>query len=332
LDTVERRNPDDIPARTDLGLTTPTLRSQAANDIRSSASGPIRALGWVLAAWCLGFAAVNIAFQITGRFANGPYVELAAGLAVMDWIVVGLKLSGAAVAVLAANTRAATPVRTVLIWGAFALLGLYSAGNIARTRRVAGGRTRGTDGDGAAPDAVSDSAPLLDADQVARGIADGAVSHAVRLLDRLLDDLGAAGLQLLEGAVEIGGRQQETSIGALGHHLDDGAALVVGDAGVDGRRMQHDGRVGLVRGADRDPAHPFVSDIEADLEAESVAIEGQGGVRVVLREEARMNGDVHGGHASCGAEVRASRFLTGLVTCFATHGGISAVAGADWRR
>jgi hypothetical protein len=147
LDTVERRNPDDIPARTDLGLTTPTLRSQAANDIRSSASGPIRALGWVLAAWCLGFAAVNIAFQITGRFANGPYVELAAGLAVMDWIVVGLKLSGAAVAVLAANTRAATPVRTVLIWGAFALLGLYSAGNIARTRRVAGGRTRGTDGE-----------------------------------------------------------------------------------------------------------------------------------------------------------------------------------------
>src|SRR5664280_632906 len=71
-------------------------------------SGPIRALGWVLAAWCLGFAAVNIAFQITGRFASGPYAELAAGLAVMDWIVVGLKLFGAAVAVLAANTRAAT--------------------------------------------------------------------------------------------------------------------------------------------------------------------------------------------------------------------------------
>jgi len=121
---------NDIPARTDLGLTTPTLRSQAANDIRSSASGSIRALGWVMAACCLGFAAVNIAFQITGRFASGPYAELAAGLAVMDWIVVGLKLLGAAVAVLAANTRAATAARTVLIWGAFALLGLYSAGNI----------------------------------------------------------------------------------------------------------------------------------------------------------------------------------------------------------
>ena len=121
---------NDIPARTDPGLTTPTLRSPAAKDIRSSASGPIRALGWVMAAWCLGFAAVNIAFQITGRFASGPYAALAAGLAVMDWIVVGLKLLGAAVAVLAANTRAATAVRTMLIWGACALLGLYSAGNI----------------------------------------------------------------------------------------------------------------------------------------------------------------------------------------------------------
>ncbi len=28
----------------------------------------------------------------------------------------------------------------------------------------------------------------------------------------------------------------------------------------------------------------------------------------------------------------ASRFLIGLVTCFATHGGIPAVARAAWRR
>ena len=83
-----------------------------------------------MAAWCLGFAAVNIAFQVTGRFASGPYAEMAPGLAVMDWIVVGLKLLGAAVALLATTTRTATAVRTVLIWGAFGLLGLYSAGNI----------------------------------------------------------------------------------------------------------------------------------------------------------------------------------------------------------
>jgi len=37
-----------------------------------------------------------------------------------------------------------------------------------------------------------------------------------------------------------------------------------------------------------------------------------------------MNGDVHGDHASCGSVTRASRFLIGLVTCFATHDGIPA--------
>src|SRR5215211_993471 len=44
------------------------------------------------------------------------------------------------------------------------------------------------------------SAQLVDADQVARGIAEGAVANAVRLLGRLLDNLGAAGLQPREGA------------------------------------------------------------------------------------------------------------------------------------
>src|SRR4029453_17638992 len=49
------------------------------------------------------------------------------------------------------------------------------------------------------------SAQLLDAEQVARGIADGAVANPVGLLGRLLDDLGVARLQPLEGAVEVGG-------------------------------------------------------------------------------------------------------------------------------
>ena len=89
---------------------------------------------------------------------------------------------------------------------------------------------------------------------------------------------------------------------------------------------------GLADGADRDPAHPLVADVDADLEAEGVAVEGQGGVRVVVREEARVNGDVHGRHANCRSSSRASRFLIGLVTCFATHAGIPAVARAAWRR
>jgi hypothetical protein len=35
-----------------------------------------------------------------------------------------------------------------------------------------------------------------------------------------------------------------------------------------------------------------------------------------MREEGHVNGDVHGGHATCGAVTRASRFLIGLVTRF----------------
>jgi len=75
-----------------------------------------------------------------------------------------------------------------------------------------------------------------------------------------------------------------------------------------------------------------VSDIIADLEAEGVAIEGQRCVRVGVREEGRVNGEVHGGHARTGSVTRASRFLIGRVTCFATHGAIPSVARASWRR
>ena len=41
-----------------------------------------------------------------------------------------------------------------------------------------------------------------------------------------------------------------------------------------------------------------------------------------------MNCDVHGGQARCGAGAGASRFLIGLVTCYATQDGIPAVARA----
>jgi hypothetical protein len=109
---------------------TSTAAPESTTPAPPRASRPIRALAWLVAAWCLGFAAVNIAFQVTGRFASGPYADLAAGLAVMDWLVVGLKLLGATVAVLSVTTRRPSAVRTVLVWGAFALLGLYSAGNI----------------------------------------------------------------------------------------------------------------------------------------------------------------------------------------------------------
>src|SRR5438105_10426484 len=111
------------------------------------------------------------------------------------------------------------------------------------------------------PQRVGRSAQLVDAYQVARGIAESAVANPIRLRGRLLDDFGAAGLHPCEGAVEVGGGQDNGGIAALGHHLDDGAALVVGHgAGADAWRVKDDGGAGLVGGADCYPAHPAASD------------------------------------------------------------------------
>jgi hypothetical protein len=89
---------------------------------------------------------------------------------------------------------------------------------------------------------------------------------------------------------------------------------------------------GLAGGTDRDPVQPAVLDVVAKLEAEHVAIEGQGRVGVVVRQEARVNPDVHGGQATCGSAIRGSRLRIGRVTCLATHGAIPAVAPAASRR
>ena len=91
-------------------------------------------------------------------------------------------------------------------------------------------------------------------------------------------------------------------------------------------------RAGRAGGADRDPAHAAGSGVVTDLKAAGVAVEVQVGVQIVLPAEGRLNADVHDDQASCGSVTGASRFLTGLVTCFATHDGIPAVARAASRR
>src|SRR3954454_10484719 len=150
---------------------------------------------------------------------------------------------------------------------------------------------------------VAISAALVDADEVPRGVADRAVADPVELVRGLLHDLGPAGLHPLEGAVEVGGGHGEDPVGALGHHLDDRAALVVGDPRVDSRRVEDDrGGGGIAGGADRHPPHRVLADVVPDLEAEDVAVEGDGGLGVVVGQEGRVHGDVHGRHARCGSE------------------------------
>ncbi len=83
------------------------------------------------------------------------------------------------------------------------------------------------------------SNPLLNADQVARGIADGTVANTVRLRSGLLDNLGTAGLDRSEGRIQSSMvASSMVAIGALGHHLGDGAALVIGNTRAGGRRVQ----------------------------------------------------------------------------------------------
>src|SRR5919201_520663 len=99
------------------------------------------------------------------------------------------------------------------------------------------------------------SAQLLNPDERAGRVAEGAVAHSVRLIGRLLDDLGVAGLQPIEGAVDVLGGQVDAGVGALGHHLGDGAALLVGDAGRGGRRVQDGRGAGAGGRPDGDPMH-----------------------------------------------------------------------------
>lgn len=88
---------------------------------------------WMLAAWCLGFAAVNLGFAATGGFADGQYAEYAGALAVMNWLAFVLKLAGAGIAILTVvEPPRWIPVglRAVAVWSAFSLLAIYSAGSV----------------------------------------------------------------------------------------------------------------------------------------------------------------------------------------------------------
>jgi hypothetical protein len=89
----------------------------------------------VLVALCLfGFAVVNIVFEITDHFAGGRYADYAAAFTVMNWLVVCLKLIGAAVALLSVTTKPQflpTAILAVSLWGAFATLTVYTLGSVA---------------------------------------------------------------------------------------------------------------------------------------------------------------------------------------------------------
>ena len=115
----------------------PPGRGRARPRRRPLPEGPVRALGYAAAAWCLGFAAVS-AWQVAYPAASQRYAADASGLAIISVLAGVLKLAGAAVALAAVLVRPGPPRRPrqllgMALWGVFGLLALYSAGNLVIT-------------------------------------------------------------------------------------------------------------------------------------------------------------------------------------------------------
>ena len=90
----------------------------------------------------VAFAAVNVAFEGTNHFAEGPHADYAAGLSILNWLVVSLKLFGAVVLMRSVSTRAAAfapNTMALLLWGAFGTFAIYALGTIGEAAAIATG-------------------------------------------------------------------------------------------------------------------------------------------------------------------------------------------------
>ncbi|MFC9560359.1 hypothetical protein [Agromyces sp. NPDC056965] len=126
-------------ARSAVGSGSEGAEATSASTAASTAAMVAAVLG-VLG--LLAFAAVNIVFEGTGRFAAGPLAAYASGLSVMNWLVVGLKLFGAVVLMLSVSRRAtafAPNTMTLLLWGAFGTFAVYALGTVAEAAVLATG-------------------------------------------------------------------------------------------------------------------------------------------------------------------------------------------------
>jgi hypothetical protein len=98
-------------------------------------SPAVTIVGALMAVWCGAFAAINVSFEITNKFASGSHAAEADALSVANWYVVVVKLVGVAAAVLAV-TKAPGFLRPsvvgTLLWAAFATVGIYVVGSIAQ--------------------------------------------------------------------------------------------------------------------------------------------------------------------------------------------------------
>jgi hypothetical protein len=114
-----------------------------------AAPSPAAKLAAILVALaCLGFAAANIGLMFTDAVRSDTYRRLSSdyptAFAVMNWMVFGLKLIGAAVALATIRRKppfARPAVLGVLLWGAFVTLTVYAVGNLLQAIGLATGLT-----------------------------------------------------------------------------------------------------------------------------------------------------------------------------------------------
>ncbi|GAA1120388.1 hypothetical protein [Nocardiopsis composta] len=167
---------------------TPAPRSSPA----PGRPGPgITGIGILVALCCTGSAGVNVLFETTDRFTDGPDADYASGSSVMNRLVAGLKAAGAAVALsaVAGRPRLVRPALVgVLVWGAFATLGVYALGGAVQAVGMVSGLVDGADRIG-----VASAGYLLFFILIAAGFGTPAVSWPRRYDLRK----GAAALGLL---------------------------------------------------------------------------------------------------------------------------------------
>ena len=81
------------------------------------------------------FAAISVWFEVTDKFASGPYAADADALSVVNWYVVVIKLVGVFVALLAVTEppRFLRPTTVgVILWAGFATVTVYVTGSLAQ--------------------------------------------------------------------------------------------------------------------------------------------------------------------------------------------------------
>src|SRR5699024_5753137 len=155
-------------------------------------------------------------------------------------------------------------------------------------------------GGGCRPGLHMASADLLHADHIACRVAECAVAHPPVLVGGFLDHVDVAGLHGGEGRIHVRTGEHEAGEGALGDHLGDHPALLLGDVRIGRGWVEHDVDVRLAGRAHGDPSHVLVADVLTDLEAQSVTVEAQRRLGIGMWHETGVNLDVHAGQPRAG--------------------------------